>query len=225
MNLPALLSRSALALTLGLGLMAPSLAAAQGGPQRDGVGKRDCRGPHGHGRRGHHGRALQRITQQLDLTDNQRLQIETIFESARDRRRELRQQGRSEQTREQMRELRQETRQLVRDVLTPAQRQELKQLRKERHERMVDRRIERMTEHLELTEGQARQIRRIFEQKFQKKQQLRDSNAGREQMRELFEQTHEAVRQVLNDEQRAEMDRFLERRRGRRGGPGGRGPR
>lgn len=78
-------------------------------------------------------------------------------------------------------------------------------------EQKIEKRVERMTEVLELTETQQKMAQIILEDNMTKAQELR------EQLREIEENTHEAITGILTDEQK---EKFAERRpRGMRAGP------
>lgn len=225
-------TRVALVAGLGAGLafaMPPTTASAQRG-ERASQGERGQ--GHGHHRRGHRGRrghGMQRMLQQLELTDNQKAQVRAIMESARERGQELRGQGRSPENRAAMHELHQETRQLVLDVLTPAQKTKMEELRSQQQERRIDRRVSRMTEKLSLSDTQASRIRSILEAARTQRQALRNgSEAGaerREAMQTLRQRTKTAIDAVLTAEQRATLERHRAEHEGRRGRHGNRGNR
>lgn len=102
-------------------------------------------GPHGVGAfRGQGIEArLDRMTEQLTLTETQRNEIKSILDEQRAA----------------AASRRQETRALIDAVLTDEQRA----ARNARRARRLDRRLERMTERLELTEAQQQEIRAIWE--------------------------------------------------------------
>ena len=224
-NLKKLITRIALICGLAAGstFVLPSAVSAQEAPQaREGQRARQGRGHH---RRGHGGH----LFRQLNLSDNQKAQLQAIRQSAHEQKRELRAAGRSEATRAQMRTLRTETRQLMMDVLTPAQKTQLEQLRAAKSAERANRRMARMTEKLELTPAQASRIEAIFEAAKSQRQALRNGSAAgderREAMRALRERTHAAVDAVLTPAQRAKKAERGERghRQGRHGNRGSRG--
>jgi protein CpxP len=102
-------------------------------------------GPHGPGLFGGQRTEarLDRMTEQLALTDSQRDEIGAILE----------------QQRAEAMSRRQETRALIDAVLTDEQRAD----RDNRRARRLDRRLERMTARLELTEAQQQEIRAIWD--------------------------------------------------------------
>ena len=221
-NLKRFINRVALVAGLGAGaafVVPPASVSAQ-----DGENSTRQRG-HGEGRghrHGHHRGHGMRAFEQLNLTANQKAQIEAIRESAREQRRELR--G-TEGHREQMRAAHQESRRLMMDVLTPAQKAQLETLRETRQTAHLDRRIGRMTEKLSLTEAQATRIRAIFEASKTQRQALRNgSDAGverRQAMQGLRERTEAAVAAVLSAEQRTALEAMHAERGRRHHGPRG----
>lgn len=220
-TLRRLLTRIGLLAGLGAGVafvMPPATAAAQRGERATASERGQMRGHHrGHGRHHRRGHGMRRMLRQLDLSDNQKAQVQAILESAREQRRELRGEG----NRQAMRALRQETRQLVLDVLTPEQKAKMSELREQHQTRRLDRRIARMTEKLSLSDTQATRIRAILEAAHTQRQALRNgSEPGaerREAMRALRERTKAAVGAVLTETQRQAFEAHRSERRGRRG--------
>ncbi len=213
-------TRVALVAGLGAGLafaMPTTSASAQRGDRATQGEPSHGRGHHRGHRRHRRGRGMQRMLQQLDLSDNQKAQVRAIIESARERGQELRGQGRSPENRAAMHELHQETRQLVLDVLTAEQKAKMQELRSQRQQRSLDRRVSRMTEKLSLSETQASRIRGILEAARTQRQALRNgSQAGPERqaaMQTLRQRTKTAIDAVLTAEQRS----TLEQHRGDRG--------
>ena len=236
MNSPSQIKRfiNRVALVAGLGagaafvLPAAQVSAQDGATatrQADGQGRAGRQ--HRRGRRGHHGRGMMHGFRELNLTDNQKAQVEAIMEAAREQRRELRQ---NEGAREQMHALHEETQRLLMDVLTPAQKTQLEQLREQHQTQHLDRRVNRMKEKLSLSDAQVTRIRSIFEAAQTQRQALRngsDASDRREAMQALRERTKAAVSAVLTAEQRTALEVMHAERgeRGERGRHGRRGPR
>jgi len=221
MNLLTLAPRAALALSLAVGSFAAAPASAQNtdrveqSRRAESPGRRMRRGHRG--RRGHHG--PMRMLRQLDLSENQQAQVRAIFESARERHSEIRELPEAERHAAR-RALHQETRGLVRDVLTPAQRQRAQQLREQHRER----RFERMRSELELSDAQATQVQRIFEEAHQRRMNG-EPPASREEARARHEAVRAELEQVLDAEQMVKLREMRDRHRGRHGRRGNRGPR
>jgi Spy/CpxP family protein refolding chaperone len=216
------------ALVAALGLSAPAFAAAQGPSDSGGAAQGRCdhhgHGGH-HGRHGHHGHHrgghfARELLGQLDLTENQRAQVDAILASARERRQELFQQGRSDAARQEMRALHEETKRLIDEVLTPAQRAQAQALMQRKHQERLEHRVERMTESLSLTSSQATRVRAIFERADAQRRALRGGDGApdstRAAMRALHESTRREVDAVLTPAQREQAAAQREARRGHR---------
>lgn len=183
---------------------------------------------------------------ELNLTDEQRAQIETILASYREQFDALRPQDGSREpspeVREQLHELHTALRAEIAAELTEEQLALLDQLRQQRGPRgqrggphlTVEQRLERMTEHLGLTAEQQEQIRALLQEREQQREQIRASGErpAREEMRQLREQFRERIRAILTEEQIQLMEQNRQRLRdgncefdcGKRGGGfGGRG--
>lgn len=88
---------------------------------------------------------------------------------------------------------------------TPARAQE----RGPRHD--PEEHMAKLQEELDLDDQQVEQIRAIFAEQHAKFEQLREGEGGdresrREAFRQLREETHERIRTVLNEEQRARLE-------------------
>ncbi len=84
----------------------------------------------------------------------------------------------------------------------------------------VDKRVEKMTQRLDLSEDQSKQVRSILESKKDQFKAIRGQKIDREQkrtqMRELRKSTRAEIAQVLDDEQKAKVKKFKKRRRHKR---------
>lgn len=101
----------------------------------------------------------------------------------------------------------------------------------------VDERLKRMTKDLNLTTDQQAKIKPILEEEQKKAQALRDDSgtdrqAIRQKMMQLWQDTSDQIRALLDDKQKEKFDkmeqqrqdRMRERRGGGPGGPGGENP-
>jgi Spy/CpxP family protein refolding chaperone len=91
----------------------------------------------------------------------------------------------------------------------------------------LEQQIERMTEQLELTDGQKEELRPILEAQGEKMREImQDSSIDREQKREQFmklrKETEPKIKQILTEEQ---YEKWQKLRQQQRGGRGRRGPR
>lgn len=88
----------------------------------------------------------------------------------------------------------------------------------------VEQRVERLSEKLALNDSQIASVTEIMQQHDAQKRSLHeqhgvaDRSAFHQDMRALHESTREALSQVLDEAQMAQLDEMAERRRG---GPGG----
>lgn len=93
----------------------------------------------------------------------------------------------------------------------------------------VDKRVEKMTEHLDLTDTQADEVRTILEAKRASFKALKadeslDRDAKRSQMHALKKSTHNQLATVLNDDQQAKMKAMKKKyKKGKKGKRGKRG--
>jgi periplasmic protein CpxP/Spy len=113
-------------------------------PDSESAVEREGRGHRGHGRhhrRGHGHRnperRIERMTEELGLSQQQVRRIRSIFEDAKEEHRGI---ARGPEHREAHRAIFERTKQRVDAVLSPAQRAELEALREERRERLQNRR-------------------------------------------------------------------------------------
>lgn len=74
-----------------------------------------------------------------------------------------------------------------------------------------EKRIERLTEALDLTDAQIAEIRSIFAEQAEKRQELK-AGGDREAMRAHMRQTHERMVSVLTEEQREKLGTLREHR-------------
>lgn len=197
MKLKHLKAIAILSATLVVPLLAPANSFAQSNPTDSASNeqaRRERRGYHGQcDRRGHMRRALEN----LDLSDNQRAQVEAIIESARERRRALREGGRNEQTRESMRELREESRRLIEDVLTPEQRARFESEQEAHRAERRRQRIERLTERYDLTQAQVTRVTQILESADEARRGAMRNEDPRAAMRAIRQRTRAAIREVV----------------------------
>lgn len=149
------MKKHSLSLLLAAALALPALSAGTAAAQDAGSpaarpdrpdGRRggcDHAGRRGHGRRHHDPeRRLARMTQELQLDENQVALVRQAMEQARSEHEALREQPRSEERRAQHRAIMERTAQRIDAVLTPAQRATFEQMRARHRERM-ERRMER----------------------------------------------------------------------------------
>lgn len=91
----------------------------------------------------------------------------------------------------------------------------------------LDRRVERMSEELDLTEGQSAQLLEVFEASAAEREALREKmeEQFKPEMCAIHLATVEQVREILTDEQETELEGRLERWADVAEGKGRRGPR
>ena len=197
-----------------IGITTLLLAAAMtwsGASQAQGPGPGD--GPRG----GDPGRFVDRMAQQLNLTEEQKSTIQSYLEDQRSQMQVLRNDTTltRDQKAQRMREITQQTRDKIQSILTVEQKQKAEDLRQQARDRVQERagqQFDRTARLLDLTPEQRR-----------------------EQARTIGEQTRNNIRSLLNPTQQQKLqdlresarERFRGRmgqmRQGRPRGPGGRG--
>lgn len=204
-------------LTLGLAALAISLVTAQVAVAKSHGGDRDC----SH-RRGKGGLAHKAVHEALNLSPEQRDQIRSIREDARQKMRALRSDNTldREAKRPQIHAIKNEMRRAMKQVLRPEQAQRWEELKKERAAKRQKRRLERLTQALELSAEQKAKIKVILEDTHRKMKAIKDSDAEnkREQFEALRNHKYAAIAELLNDEQKERFKKLREdRKRGKRG--------
>jgi periplasmic protein CpxP/Spy len=214
---------SALFLTL---FLAVSLSAQTAGQSAPPAAKR---GPHA-GERG-----FDRMAQQLNLTDQQKTQIQGLFQTQRQQSQSIRQDTSltPEQKQDKLKQLRESTHQQMQSVLTPEQRQKFQQLLSE-HEATGKDHMGRggmgpgggmgPMARLNLTPDQKSKIQPIMQSSRQQIQAVRaDSSLTPEQkqakVREIHQNAMSQVNAVLTPEQQQQLQQMRKGRGGKRGGP------
>jgi Spy/CpxP family protein refolding chaperone len=161
-----------------------------------------------------HRRDKARIAQQLNLTDQQKQQLQSMRQAQRQQIAAVKQDSSltDQQKQEKIQQIREQGRTQFESVLTPDQKTKLQQM----HNRGP-------MSQLNLTEQQRSQIRPILQQSRQQMQSLRqDTNLTSEQKKEkvkqIREQTHSQIMSLLTPEQQQKWQQMQqEHRRGRKG--------
>jgi Spy/CpxP family protein refolding chaperone len=174
---------------------------------------------------GRHGDGPGPIFEQLNLSDEQRSQIEEILKTQHEQIRAIREQVREgsldrEQAREQIHEIRQEGRAQIEAILTPEQLEQWEALHQERLEERVGERIERLGQNIDrhieflekvlsLSADQVSQVREILggsvDARKEILQQVIDGSLDRkeahDQMRAVMEGVADSIAALLTPEQ------------------------
>jgi Spy/CpxP family protein refolding chaperone len=243
-NLQILLSAAILAAAFGFTV--PASAQQSGGDEteaRAGEGERHRKGRHMHRREKMREkwksmseeekleaidrritRRVERMDKELDLTDEQEKKIKSIMDARVAEIRDARQRHTDdrEAMRKEIRSIFEKGRADIEKLLTPDQKKtfaEMIEKRRQRKKGRFERRMRRVMRQLDLTDEQKGKVRTIFSEAKKKHRALRESDADdrRAKMRALRSSTREEIRQVLTEEQRAELDEIIEKHRGRRG--------
>lgn len=171
-----------------------------------------------HGRGGCEG-----FLSQIELTDDQQDAIDNIRNSAREKRRDIfnNDELSREEKHEALKALRDSTQTEIQGVLTEGQLAEIERLKEERATERLNKRIEHLTERLELSDAQANSIRSIFEAAHPQFEEIKNSQATREEKREqmkvIRDQLNTDILEVLDDDQDAIFTQMMERRNKRFG--------
>ena len=173
-----------------------------------------------------HGGGFERMAQQLNLSDQQKTQIQGFKQAERQQAASIKDNASltPEQKREQFKQLRQSTHQQVLGVLTPEQQQQMKAFR-EQHKGM--RRGMGAMSRLNLTDDQRAKIQPILQSSQQQAQEVRgDTTLTQEQkqvkLREIHHGAMSQVKSLLTPEQQQQMQEWRQHRG--RGGKDGAPP-
>jgi len=174
----------------------------------------------------HHGGGFERMAQQLNLSDQQKSQIQGFKQAERQQAASIKDNASltPEQKREQFQQLRKSTHQQVLGVLTPEQQQQMKAFR-EQHKGM--RRGMGAMARLNLTDDQRAKIQPILQSSQQQAQAVRgDTTLTQEQkqakLREIHQGAMSQVKSLLTPEQQQQMQEWRHHRG--RGGKDGAPP-
>jgi len=186
--------------------------------------------------------AIERLTERLDLTEQQKSTVQSYLEDQRSQMEVLRNDTTltREQRMERMQEIGQQTRAKIQSILTVEQQQRAEELRGDARQRGQERgqeQFDRMARLLDLTPDQRTQMQSYLENQRTQLEDLRNNSSltqeqRREQARAIREQTQSNIGSLLNATQQQKLEDLQASRRGaarrgrRRGGPGGqrRGP-
>ena len=164
-------------------------------------------------------RRLEELDEALELTDEQKTQLESLFNQ--DLPREPAPQGQSRSERlnafRSMRQRRTGREEDIKKILTPEQYEKYNNLQKKQR---IDMRFDRLDEQLTLTEAQKTVIRGILERNDEMMRELmgkdyEDRRERFEAMRTLREKTDKAIEEELTESQKKEYQDMLEQQRSR----------
>ena len=162
-------------------------------------------GPHGVGPGGPQGFDCFR---QLDLTEEQQAKIDSLRAAAREA-------AKDAETREERQQIFKRMRNAIEGVLTEAQLAELKECREQHRGRHGGPLGFDCLKQLDLTEEQQAKIDSL---RAAAREAAKDAET-REERQRIFKRMHNAIKDVLTEEQLAELKECRERHGGRRGGP------
>lgn len=161
---------------------------------------------------------------QIELEDGQQDQIDLIREEAREERTGIFSDDDldREAKRKALKALRKATREKIhQEVLTQDQRDEIEALKEARATERLNKRMERLTERLGLSDDQVTNIRGVFETARPKMQEIKESDASREEKREQFkierDKMNTEILSFLDEEQQATFTKMTQRLRKRPG--------
>ena len=186
-------------------------------------------GPGGGPRGANPGRFVDRMAQELNLTESQKSTIQSYLEDQRSQLQVLRNDTTltRDQKAQRMREITQQTRDKIQSILTVEQKQKAEDLRNQARERVQQRaneQFDRMARLLDLTPEQKTQMKSYLDSQRTQLQALRDNTSltpeqRREQARTIGEQTRNTIRSLLNPTQQQKLQDLRESRGGRFRGP------
>ena len=178
------------------------------------------------GRRGDGQRGFERMAQQLNLTDQQKSQIQSLMQNQRQQAQTVRNDASltPQQKQDKLKQLREGNHQQMMAILTPDQQQNLQQFRSE-HPGM-GRRGSGMgpMARLNLTPEQKTKLQPIFQSSFQQVQAVRnDSSLTAEQKQakisEIRQNTKSQVTGILTPEQQQQWQQMRQKRHGKQAPP------
>jgi len=173
---------------------------------------------------------MEKLSKELNLTKEQQGKIRPILENEMKEMRTVREDSSltPEQKREKTKAIHQTTKESINKTLTPEQQKkfaEMKEDARENRQGMAEKRIEMMSEKLNLTEQQKKDIKPIIENEMKEMRTVReDSSLTPEQRREktkaIRQTTQAELNKILTPEQQkkyAEMEEHREKMAERRG--------
>jgi Spy/CpxP family protein refolding chaperone len=187
-------------------------------------------GPHKMMGRNHDGlRGFDGMAQQLNLSDQQKTQFQSLMQNQRQQAQALRNDASltPEQKRDKLKQLRQSNHQQMMGILTPEQQQKLQQFRSE-HKGMGPGKMGPggmgPMARLNLTPDQKSKLDPIFQSSRQQFQAVRnDTSLTPEQkqakIREIQQGTHSQIQSILTPEQQQQWQQMRHGRRGKHGPP------
>lgn len=188
-----------------------------------------------HGGKGQRGfsidKRVEKMTQKLDLTDEQASQVRSILEGKKEAFTKIREQNlERDQKRAQMHELRQSTRQEIARVLNDEQKAKMKKFKKRRHHKrgqrggpLSEKRIDKMAKHLELNDDQVAKIKSIADDARAERELILeasdgDRRAARPELKAHRQKVRARIEGVMTAEQVEKAREFRKnKRKGRKG--------
>lgn len=204
---------------------------------------------HGHGERGHRGgpgkmmkklegmdeaqrlefledrldRRVERMTEKLDLTDDQAVKVRQILADAQTQTLDIWSRNKDADdksaAKKEFRAVHKQTKAQLGEVLTDEQLQKVKEHRRQRGRKMKGRMLERLDEKLDLTDDQAADVKVILDDAHAQLRELRENSDSREEARgqakAIMQETNSKIEAVLTAEQAAEFAEIREQRKER----------
>lgn len=183
---------------------------------------------------------IQRMSQHLNLTEDQKSKITPILQSQMEQARSIRQDTSltPDQRRAKMKELRESTRSQIEPILTPEQREKMENFAQRRKEMRGGRemgmgsarQMDRLSQKLNLTDEQKSKLQPLFEEHRKQMQSLWQDTSltpeqRREKAKELRQANHQQMLAILTPEQQQKLQQMRADRPHRRHGYGqGMGP-
>ncbi|MBI4464863.1 MAG: hypothetical protein HY647_09190 [Acidobacteria bacterium] len=185
------------------------------------------------------GRIVERMAQQLNLSEEQKSKVQSYLEDQRSQMQTLRNDTTltREQRLQRIREINQQTRDKMQSILSVEQKQKAEELRNQARDRVQQRageQFDRTARLLDLTPEQKTPMQSLLENQRTQLQALRDNTSltpeqRREQARAIRQQTLNNIRSLLNPTQQQKLEDLRTSRpgfgrgglRGRPGGPMG----
>ncbi len=169
-------------------------------------------------------RRVERMTEHLELTDDQAKKVRQIFADAQTQTLDIWERNKDAEdrtaARKEFREARERTKEQLAEVLTDDQLEKVKEHRRRRGRKMKGRMLERLDDELDLTDEQHARVKEILDDAHARMRELRENADSREEARPQFkaimEEASTRIEAVLTSEQATEFAELREEMKERR---------
>ncbi|WP_291726242.1 Spy/CpxP family protein refolding chaperone [Bernardetia sp.] len=179
------------------------------------------RGEGKHGK--HHEERLEKMKEELDLSDAQVEQIKALHEKKREEMKKLRSEAKeeNEERRAKMKAHHKEMKAEIDKILTPEQRKKAEALRAEHKdpEKRAEKRLEKLKSELSLTDAQASKVKSALVTKMTKMQALKEAageeRVNKDERKALHTAFENELKSILSDEQFKKYEEIKAEKKGK----------